>query len=135
MPTIHSSVFGRVLVSSLLALGMTQAIAASPTSGELAAAQARFQQEMALCASGQSNQSRPTCQTEARNALQAARRGDLSGTDGSGERNATLRCAAHQGLDRVACEARMRGQGTRTEGSVGGGGILRETTIVVVPGS
>ena len=134
MPKIPSSPCGRLLVSTLLAFGMTQAIAASPGRQEMAAAQIRFQQDMALCKSGQSNQSRQTCQTEARNALQAARRGELSGTDGVAEGNASLRCAAHQGLDRSACEARMRGEGTRTEGSVGGGGILRETTVVV-PGT
>jgi hypothetical protein len=36
-------------------------------------------------------------------------------------------------VDRSACEARMHGEGS-VEGSVGGGGVLREKTVVV-PGS
>lgn len=134
MPLPFFSTSTRLLGTILLVLGMGQAVAAGPSSQELAAAQARYRQDMALCQSGQSNQPRQACQTEARNALQAARRGTLSGDDGAAERNAMLRCAAHQGIDRQACEARMRGEGTTTEGSVGGGGILRQT-VTVVPGS
>lgn len=134
MPSRCLSISTRVLGATLLTLGLTQAFAAGPTGQDAAEAQARYRQDMALCKSGQSNQSTRTCQLEARNALQAARRGALSGPAGGEGQNAMLRCAAHQGLDRSACEARMRGEGTTTEGSVGGGGILRET-ITVVPGS
>ena len=134
MPSIHYSIARGLLLSVLLVFGMVQVNAAGPTGQDLASAQAQFQKDMALCASGQSNQSLTTCQKEARNALQEARRGGLSAVGSAAEHNAMQRCAVHQGLDRSACEARMRGEDTRTEGSVGGGGILRETTIVV-PGS
>ncbi len=134
MTSTYFSISRGLLGAALLTLGMTQAIAAGPTRQDLAAAQARYQQDMALCKSGQSNQSAETCRLEARNALQEARRGQLSGPDGADGYNAVQRCAAHQGLDRRACEARMRGEGTTTEGSVSGGGILRET-VIVVPGS
>jgi hypothetical protein len=46
------------------------------------------------------------------------------------QRNALLRCGVHAGDDRIACEMRMRGEG-HTEGSVAGGGILRESVMVV----
>ena len=112
-----------------LLLCATQAIAAGANAS--AEALARYRAEMAVCASGQSNQDRPTCQTEARNALAEARRGGLSvGSDASYSMNANQRCAAHTGIDRTACEARMRGEG-RFSGSVGAGGILRESVTVV----
>jgi len=41
------------------------------------------------------------------------------------ERNQRQRCDVHQGADREACEARMRGEGQRS-GSVEGGGVMRE---------
>jgi len=46
------------------------------------------------------------------------------------QRNAVRRCIVHAGDDRIACEMRMRGEG-HTEGSVAGGGILRESEMVV----
>lgn len=46
------------------------------------------------------------------------------------QRNAVRRCTVHTGDDRLACEMRMRGEG-HTEGSVAGGGILRESVMVV----
>jgi hypothetical protein len=135
MPHTRLSLSTRLLGTTLLALGMSQAMAAGATGPELAAAKARYQQDTALCRSGQSNQARQTCLTEARNALQAARRGSLSGTDADTASNAMQRCTVHKdALDRRACEARVHGEDTRAEGSVGGGGILRETTILV-PGS
>lgn len=128
-----SLISSRFLGATVLALGMTQALAAGASGPDTAQAQAQYRQDMAVCNSGQSNQAPETCRHEARSALQEARRGGLTGDDSSYANNAQLRCAAHQGLDRSACEARMRGEGT-TEGSVSGGGILRES-VTVVPGS
>ncbi|MEO6626185.1 MAG: hypothetical protein ABIN37_15350 [Burkholderiaceae bacterium] len=117
------------LALATLLLSATQAMAAGASSS--AEALARYRAEMAMCASGQSNQDRTTCQTEARNALAEARRGGL--TDGSVttySMNAQQRCAAHTGVDRTACDARMRGEGS-ISGSVGRGGILRESVTVL----
>lgn len=122
----------RALAAALLVLGATQAIAAGAVGQD--AAQAQYRQDMALCNSGLSNQALVTCRREAGSALQEARRGGLTTPGANYERNAQLRCAVHEGLDRSACEARMRGEGTTSEGSVGGGGILRQT-VTVVPGS
>lgn len=101
--------------------------------GAAAEAQARFRQDMAVCNSGQSNQDVKTCKLEARNALAQARLGALTTAPQVLEPNARLRCNVHEGEARAACEARMRGEGTTSSGSVGGGGILRET-VTVVPG-
>lgn len=95
-------------------------------------AQARFRQDMAACNSGQSNQDPATCRLEARNALADARRGSLNDAPGQYTGNALQRCNALEGNNRSDCESRMRGEG-RSEGSVGGGGIIRET-VTVVPG-
>jgi len=95
-------------------------------------AQARFRQDMAACNSGQSNQDPATCRLEARNALADARRGSLNDTPGTYTSNALQRCNALEGNNRSDCESRMRGEG-RSEGSVGSGGIIRET-VTVVPG-
>ena len=116
--------------SAALAVCSIQAFAAGSATEQ---SQQRFRQDMAHCRSGQSNQDLPTCQREARNALAEARRGGLSVPGADQQSNATLRCAAHQGLDRSACEARMSGEGT-VDGSVSGGGILRQS-VIVVPGS
>lgn len=100
---------------------------------ELKEAQTRFKQEMADCVSGNTSQDKDSCMREARNALSEARRGALVRPDqkaGTPEANIRLRCEAHQGEQREACEARMRGEG-ETKGSVEGGGILREITTTV----
>ena len=108
----------------------TAALAAS--AGALADAQARYRQDMAVCDSGKSNQDLATCRLEARNALTEARRGGLNDAPDQYQQNALRRCAAQKGDDRADCEARMRGEG-KVEGSVAGGGILRES-VTVVPG-
>ncbi len=98
-------------------------------------AQARYQQERAACLSGQSSEDRATCLKEAGAALAEARRGTLSEgrTRADLRHNRTDRCNALAGDEYTDCLARMRGEGT-TEGSVSGGGILREkTTIVPAP--
>lgn len=118
--------FSLAAAAGLLCASAT--LAATP--GALAEAQARYKQDMALCNSGQSNQDPATCRLEAKNALAAAKRGELSDAPGVYQQNALQRCAAHQGSDRSDCEARMRGQGNET-GSVANGGILRESVTIV----
>ncbi|MEO7107639.1 MAG: hypothetical protein ABIZ09_14785 [Rhodoferax sp.] len=96
-------------------------------------AQARYRHDMAVCESGQSNQALNVCRTEARNALAAAKRGGLiDESQNQYTRNALNRCTAFQGDDRAACEARILNP-SRVEGSVGGGGLLRES-VQIVPG-
>ena len=116
----------RVAASALL-LGLASALpAVASTASE---AQARFRQDMAACNSGQSSQDLATCRLEARNALAEAKRGGLNEAPGQYKSNALQRCAALQGDNRSDCESRLRGEGS-SQGSVEGGGILRETTTI-----
>ncbi|MFN0161911.1 MAG: hypothetical protein ACKVQQ_11825 [Burkholderiales bacterium] len=108
-------------ITLALAASLATAADAEPVSEALT----RYRAEMAICNSGQSSQSVFSCREEARNALAAARRGGLTAAPGEYGKNAAERCGFLTGSDRVACEARMRGEGT-VEGSVAGGGILRE---------
>ena len=105
----------------------TGALAAPPSAS--ADAQTRYRQDMAVCNSGQSNQDRTTCRLEAKNALAAARSGALSGAADQYRQNALQRCGAHQGDDRLACEARMMVP-NGAAGSAADGGILRESVTV-----
>lgn len=117
-------------VAALVALCSIQVFGADDATVQ---AQQRFHEDMAHCSRVQSTQDRRSCRLEARNALAEAKRGALSRPESDLKANARLRCAAHEGIDRTACEARMRGEGT-VDGSVGGGGVLRQS-VIVVPGS
>ncbi len=118
--------FSLTVIFGLLAAVAAQAAPA----GVQADAQARYRQEMAFCNSGQSSQHITICRTEARNALAEAKRGTLSNGAAEYSRNAVRRCAEFQGDERAACEARVFGP-ARIEGSVEGGGVLRESVMVV----
>lgn len=94
------------------------------------AAQQRYQQDMAACTGGQSSQDAATCQREARNALAEASRGGLSSAPDAST-NAVQRCDVFSGDERTVCEARLRGGTAQVQGSVEGGGILRETVTPI----
>ena len=116
--------------STLLLAGLLLGL---PALAEPADLQQRYRQDMAVCNSGQSNQDAGTCREEARRALAAARTGALNDVPGQYQQNAEQRCGALPGSDRTDCEARMRGEGN-VEGSVGAGGLLRETiTTTIIP--
>jgi hypothetical protein len=127
MPRLFSKI---TLVVAGTLLCATAAMAVDK--GVQAESLARYRQDMAACASGDTNQDVSTCRREARNALAEARRGGLNDAADQYQQNALRRCAVQKGDDRTACEARIRGEG-RVEGSVAGGGILRES-VTVVPG-
>lgn len=116
-----------ILATAATLLGTTAALAAS--SSAVADAQARYRQDMAACASGQSNQDLATCRREAKNALAEARRGALTSAPDQYQQNALRRCDAHQGEDRIACQARILGEGDVQSG-VEAGGILRKSVTV-----
>jgi hypothetical protein len=89
----------------------------------------RYAQERARCLNGQSHQDRETCLREAGAALQTAREG--RGEDAPSElaKNGTRRCDVHTlPADREECVRRMQ-MGT-TQGSVEGGGMVRELRTV-----
>jgi hypothetical protein len=117
--------------ATCLALSCAGTASWAADTGAAAQAQAQYRQDMAMCNSGRSNQDATTCRLEVRNALAEARRGGLvSGAPETYLGNALQRCMALKGIDRSACEGRMQGQGT-VQGSVLGGGILRESTTTV----
>ena len=118
--------FALTLMGTVL---MTGAALAGPAAD--ADAQARFRQDMAVCNSGQSNQPVNVCRTEARNALAEAKRGGLTGAaPDQYARNAVRRCVEFQGDERSACEARVFNP-SRIDGSVSGGGLVRESVVTV----
>jgi hypothetical protein len=88
-----------------------------------------YQSEVQACMSGKTQQSREDCLKEARNANAEKQRGRLEDYAA----NATSRCEIHGSAeDRAACQARILGMG-RTDGSVAGGGLLRESETVILP--
>lgn len=95
---------------------------------------ARAQQERATCDGVQ--QDRAACLREAGAARQeAGRNGLTSASPGRYDANAMARCREQPAADRADCEARLQGGArTSTEGSVMGGGVIRESvTTVVMP--
>jgi hypothetical protein len=91
-----------------------------------------YKSEMQACMSGATQQDRATCMEEARNSAAEKRRGRLEAY-GNFEANAAARCDIHKtGEDKAACRARVMGMGD-VEGSVAGGGLLREVETVVLP--
>ena len=117
-------------IRTLLALAAAAASSSAFAAGSAASAEAnaRYQQEKAVCLSGQSNQDRATCLKEAGAAYAEALRGG-QGSSAVAPGNASKRCEALKGDENTACLARMQGQGT-TSGSVAAGGISRELVTV-----
>jgi hypothetical protein len=118
-------------VTALLAVGAATAqVATTGTTG--IDASGSYQSEVHACMSGQTQQDRDTCLKEARNARADKQRGVLD-TQGPVAANAMGRCEVFQGgEDRAACQARVMGMGN-ADGSVAGGGLIREVETVVLP--
>ena len=133
MSTFNQRAAMRLTLAAVAAFIASGASAEGSRASANAEAQARYQQERAACLNGQSGQDRATCLKEAGAALAEARRGNLTSGQGQLRDNRMDRCNALTGDEKSDCIARMRGEGT-TEGSVQGGGILREkVTIVPAP--
>ena len=116
-------------VSALLAVGAATAQLATATGID---ATGSYQSEVNACMTGQTQQDRADCLKEARNANADKRRGVLD-TQGSLEANAMSRCNVFTGgEDKAACQARIMGMGS-AQGSVAGGGLIREVETVVLP--
>ena len=123
--------FGFVAVVALTAtMHIASAQIASGTTGIDATGNAGS--EMAACNSGQTQQDRETCMTEVRNANAEKRAGKLDNAGGQFGANAAQRCDVLTGEQKIACEARVLGIGS-AQGSVAGGGVIREVETVVVP--
>jgi hypothetical protein len=115
---------------ALLAVGAATAQVATGTTG--IDATGSYQSEVQACMSGQTQQDRDTCMKEARNARAEKQRGHLE-TYGAHDTHAIARCDVHQvAEDKAACQARVMGMGN-ADGSVAGGGLIREVETVVLP--
>ncbi len=117
------TVIGAMLLASSALAGPSDTSATSE-------AQVRYRQDIAFCDSPQSYQPRETCRLEARNALAEAKRGGLREAPDQYTRNALVRCENFQGDERKACQSRVL-QPSHLEGSITGGGLLRESVITV----
>jgi hypothetical protein len=128
MTALPLSIRKLTVVTAATLLASTTVLAAGTAA--LADAQARYVQDMAACNSADADTDLAACRLEARNALAEAKRGGLNDATDQYQPNALRRCDAHQGDDRAACEKRMRGEG-RVDGSVSGGGILRQIETII----
>jgi hypothetical protein len=132
----HRSILALALAAAALAAPLSQAATHSKTSKSTSSAiEQSYQREVARCKSGQSQQDRATCMREAGAARNEARKGNLTDPGSSDlARNAAARCNAQPAADRDDCMKRVTGSGdTQTQGSVMGGGLIRETVTPVKP--
>lgn len=117
--------------ASVFALASPVALAASPSGANAsrqAAINAEYQREVARCKSGQTNEDQATCLREAGAARQQAMQGGLDNQPGVSQnyaQNALDRCKLVPADQRKDCMALMQDP-SQTEGSVGGGGVLRK---------
>ena len=121
---------GMVICALSVFLGASAVLAADGSGPS--DARTRYQQDRAMCESGQSHQDRATCLREAGAAFDEARRGGLNDGQAQYQQNALIRCNALPPEERDACQARMQGQGV-TRGSVAEGGIYRELVTREIP--
>ncbi len=129
--------FPRVLAGMGLSLLMVSGVAlaqvpitATGTTG--IDASGNSQKEREACLTGRTQQDQATCLRETNNAAAEKRSGRLDNSGAQFDANARARCEVLTGEDRTACEARVMGYGN-TQGSVAGGGVIREVETVVVP--
>jgi len=121
--TVRSTLSAAALFAAVFGASIAQAQAQAPEPGSAA----RAQQERATCDGVQ--QDRAACLREAGAARQEAGRNGLTSVGpGRADANAMARCREQPAADRADCEARLQGGArTSTEGSVMGGGVIRET--------
>ena len=117
------------VVAAVLLAASAAAVAQTPPQD----ARARYEQEREKCMTNNTQDTLATCLREANNALDAARKGQLSSPGAAAPGNATQRCAAFQSTaEQAECVRRM--QNSPVSGSGSGGGVLRESvTTTVVP--
>ena len=117
----------RRLIPLIVMVAATTVFAAEKT--DVSPAKAKYERERAVCLSGQSHQDRETCLREAGAVYDEARRGGL--TSGDLKANARQRCEGLPDAERKDCLLRAEGVGS-TEGSVKGGGVIKETVTRTV---
>ena len=116
-------------LAALLAMSAATAqVAPLDTTGLDASGKAK--NELAACNSGKTQQDRDACLKEVRNA-NAEKRAGILRNGGDYAANAMQRCEVFkESEDLAACRARVEAQ-VQLEGSVAGGGVLRQQETVV----
>ncbi|WP_459614471.1 hypothetical protein [Bordetella sp. 2513F-2] len=129
--------FRFVPLCGALALGATLLSGAASAQGaatgsSMADIDAQYRLDVQRCNSGQTDQDRTSCLREAGAARDEARRGRLmrGESDASRQQNALERCNRLPAGQREDCVTATTSP-TKTYGSVGGGGVLRESVITV----
>ena len=125
------------LAASLCAAGLMLAAGAVHAADAIgrAAIQSQYEQDVANCKSGKSNQDRATCMQEAGAARDEANRQNLKeGSADQHQQNMVDRCNRLPAASRQDCMTQMSSP-TNVRGSEQGGGVLRETVIQVPAGS
>ncbi len=107
------------------------AFAAGSTPGTEADIEARYRLDVERCNTGQTHQDKATCLREAGAAREEAQRNRLTHGNEAYAQNQRERCNALPINEREDCLLQMSGASTQTQGSVEGGGVLRQTTITV----
>ena len=119
------------LTALVLAIVSTAFHVGTAQAADPAAAKSVYAQVRANCEAGRTQQDRATCLKEAGAAAEERKRNGLA-NPASARQNAVERCKALPQKDQVDCLARIEGptspnQQVTTSGSVGGGGVIRET--------
>lgn len=126
--TLSRTLYGMLAAAACLAVTLPAAAQSAPSAAD---AQAQYRLDVERCNAGQTSQDKATCLREAGAALEEARRHRLMRNDSSYTANQSARCESLPAGQREDCRLQMSGQNTRVQGSVDGGGILRETTITI----
>ena len=119
--------------TAVLAAGGFIVFGAQTAGAQAPGSDARMQKERATCDGVQ--QDRAACLREAGAARQEAGRGGLTSPSPAREQvNSLARCSELPAAEQPDCEARIKGgPRTTTEGSVMGGGVIRETVTPLAP--
>ncbi|HTK00874.1 MAG TPA: hypothetical protein VL522_14685 [Bordetella sp.] len=126
----------RIKLSALgLAFCAAGVLGAATPAWSASGTDAQYNEDVARCKSGASGEDQAACMREAGASLVERRRNGLTNPTNA-QQNATARCNSLPADQRQDCMIQMSGQGdTRVEGSVTGGGVLRETVIPVPAGT
>jgi len=114
------------LAAAVIALGSVLCSGTAGAQGaESSAVTSSTTDPMKVCAASATRVDRVTCLKEVAAAKGEARRGQLTSPNAVYEANALQRCETLPDSDRQQCELRIKGAGS-IDGSVGGGGLIRE---------
>ena len=127
-PVPRKALFPSAVLVSALLFG---ANAWAQTGGGSAAIEQQFQQDKAACMAIDDVQTRSSCLREAGAVRAQALKGVPQGGESAEERlrNALKRCDPLPADRKAICERMVRGEGSES-GSVQGGGVIRELTIM-----